>query len=248
MPVAKKKTSKSKSKRRSSSDMVVPGYTRSSGGYGRYQPAGPELKYYDFNQPQSGVVYGLATAVQSLNLVNLGTLPNNRIGRTIQVRHIEIKVNLLGRWIVPAGIVPELRAISYRVDLILDKQANGAYPLPGDIYDTSIVAVSATNRFPNLLNSDRFTWLKRWEGDFNPPSSMTPDAASGNELIVARDLKLAKKCNIRIELNPTTPTTSITDVRSNNLILVFSCDSGTAPVGSTLIVSTSDSRIRFQDS
>ncbi len=228
--------------------MVVPGYTRSSGAYGRYQPSGPELKYFDTNQPQSGITYGLATAQTSLNLVPLGTLPNNRIGRTIVVKHVEIKINLLARWIVPAGTVPELRAISYRVDLILDKQCNGALPAPADIYDTSIGTVSATCRFPNLLNSDRFTWMKRWEGDMNPPSGMDPSAASGQEIIVARDLKLSKKCNVRIELNPQLGATTIADVRSNNLFLVFSCDSGTAPVGSTLIVSTSDTRIRFQDS
>lgn len=245
---AKKKASKSKSKRRSTSDMVVPGYTRSSGAYGRYQPVGPELKYFDTNTPQLGVAFGLATAAQSLNLVSLGTLPNQRIGRTINVRHIEVKINLLARWSIPANTVPELRAISYRVDLILDKQCNGALPAGADIYDTSIVPVAATCRFPNLLNSDRFTWMKRWEGDMNPPSAMDPSTLAGQEVIIARDLKLSKKCNVRVELNPNLGTTTIADVRSNNLFLVYSCDSGTAPANNTLIVSTADTRIRFQDS
>lgn len=245
---AKKKATKSKSKRRSTSDMVVPGYTRSSGAYGRYQPVGPELKYFDTNAPQAGVPFGLASAASSLNLVSLGTLPNQRIGRTITVRHIEIKINLLARWIIPANIVPELRAISYRVDLILDKQCNGALPTGNDIYDTSIATVSPTCRFPNLLNSDRFTWLKRWEGDLNPPSAMDPSALAAQEVIIGRDLKLSKKCNIRVELNPNLGATAIADVRSNNLFLVYSADSPTAPANNTLIVSTADTRIRFQDS
>ena len=40
-----------------------------------------------------------------------------------------------------------------------------------DIYDTLVAGVSPENRFMNLLNSDRFSLVKRWEGDINPPSS-----------------------------------------------------------------------------
>ena len=71
----------------------------------------------------------------------------------------------------------------------------------------------------NLLNSDRFSLVKRWEGDINPPSFIVPDA-TGSTLIVGRDLRLKKKCSIRVELTPNAAPT-ILDVKSNNLLLVF---------------------------
>ena len=44
----------------------------------------------------------------------------------------------------------------------------GGCPLEPDIYDTLVAGVSPENRFMNLLNSDRFSLVKRWEGDINP--------------------------------------------------------------------------------
>ena len=248
MPV--KKTSsktKSKSKRRSSSDMVVPGYTRSSGAYGRYQPMGPELKWKDSSSGTVIVPFGLAAANQLINLVDLGTGPNQRIGRSITIRHIEVKINMQANWTLPAGAPPTVGNVSYRVDLILDKQANGAVPAGGDIYDTLIGAVAPENRFPNLLNSDRFVIMKRWEGDLNPPSIPLTDPVNQQLTSIGRDLKLSKKCNIRVELNPSTPTT-IADVRSNNLLLVFSGSQGQPGAAGVQFLSTCDTRIRFQDS
>ena len=104
--------------------------------------------------------------------------------------------------------VPSAAGISYRVDLILDKQANGAVPLGADIYDTLVAGVSPENRFMNLLNSDRFSLVKRWEGDINPPSFIVPDA-TGSTLIVGRDLRLKKKCSIRVELTLMPPLPSL---------------------------------------
>ena len=68
--------------------------------------------------------------------------------------------------------------------------------------------VSPENRFMNLLNSDRFSLVKRWEGDINPPSFIVPDA-TGSTLIVGRDLRLKKKCSIRVELTLMPPLPSL---------------------------------------
>ena len=136
-----------------------------------------------------------------------------------RVKEIEIKINMQAAWAYVGATVPSAAGISYRVDLILDKQANGAVPLGADIYDTLVAGVSPENRFMNLLNSDRFSLVKRWEGDINPPSFIVPDA-TGSTLIVGRDLRLKKKCSIRVELTPNAAPT-ILDVKSNNLLLVF---------------------------
>ena len=243
MPVKK---AKSKSKSKKSSDMVVAGYTRSSGAYGRYQPSGSELKWFDVNQPNAVLGFGLATLIQALNIVPSGTGPNQRIGRTIIIKELEVKVNYSCLWTYPAATAPNAAGVSYRVDLILDKQANGAVPVGADIYDTLIAGVSPENRFMNLLNSDRFTLLKRWEGDINPPSFIDA-SATATQLVVGRDLKVKKRCNIRVELTPA-PVPTIADVRSNNLLLVFSASNQNAggAIGVS-VVNTSDTRIRFQD-
>ena len=172
-----------------------------------------------------------ATLIQALNIVPSGTGPNQRIGRTIMVKEIEIKINMQAAWAYVGATVPSAAGISYRVDLILDKQANGAVPLGADIYDTLVAGVSPENRFMNLLNSDRFSLVKRWEGDINPPSFIVPDA-TGSTLIVGRDLRL-KKCSIRVELTPNAAPT-ILDVKSNNLLLVFSSSIKTLVVHSVL--------------
>ncbi len=242
----KSKSSKKSKSRRGASDMVVPGFTRSTGAYGRYTPAGPELKWTDSNVAPVGLPVGLATAFQTLNLVNQGTGPNERIGRTIVIKHIEIKINMQALWQLAATQVAFLSNISYRVDLILDKQCNGALPNPPDIYDTLLPNVAPENRFPNLLNSDRFVVMKRWEGDLNPPSFTVSQAGSSAQVAVGRDLKLSKKCNIRIELSPQQNTT-IADVRSNNLFLVYSQSLGQPGSTGVNIVSTADTRIRFHD-
>ena len=120
----------------------------------------------------------LSYANQALNIVPSGTGPNQRIGRTIVVKEIEIKINMQAAWAYVGATVPSAAGISYRVDLILDKQANGAVPLGADIYDTLVAGVSPENRFMNLLNSDRFSLVKRWEGDINrhPSSYQTRQA------------------------------------------------------------------------
>ena len=146
-------------------------------------------------------------------------------------------------WAYVGATVPSAAGISYRVDLILDKQT-GRCPL-SDIYDTLVAGVSPENRFMNLLNSDRFSLVKRWEGDINPPSFIVPDA-TGSTLIVGRDLRLKKKCSIRVELTPNAAPT-ILDVKSNNLLLVFLHPIKTLVVHSELKSSTLDTRIRFQD-
>ena len=123
-------------------------------------------------------------------------------------RNPEIKINMQAAWAYVGATVPSAAGISYRVDLILDKQANGAVPLGADIYDTLVAGVSPENRFMNLLNSDRFSLVKRWEGDINPPSFIVPDA-TGSTLIVGRDLRLKKKCSIRVELTLMPPLPSL---------------------------------------
>ena len=124
----------SKPKRKSSSSTLTK--------YSRSRPLGPELKWFDVNTPNSIVGFGLATLIQALNIVPSGTGPNQRIGRTIVVKEIEIKINMQAAWAYVGATVPSAAGISYRVDLILDKQANGAVPLSRHLRHTRCRCIS----------------------------------------------------------------------------------------------------------
>lgn len=206
-----------------------------------------ELKFFDVNQAIVAIPAGLATNISTLNLVAQGTGPRDRVGRQFTVKSIDIKINLGAQWAIPAAVVPNVFSWSYRVDLFLDKQCNGALPLAADMYDTTIGAVAPTNRFLNTSNEARFQLLKRWEGDLNPPSAIPASAVAAQSVQMSRDLLLHHKLNHRIEMGGIGGLPVIADVRSNNLVLVFSADNQV--VANTLLqINTADTRIRFVDS
>ena len=111
----------SKPKRKSSSSTLTK--------YSRSRPLGPELKMVRRKYAKLYCWLRLSYANPSSTLSLSGTGPNQRIGRTIVVKEIEIKINMQAAWAYVGATVPSAAGISYRVDLILDKQANGAVPL-----------------------------------------------------------------------------------------------------------------------
>ena len=200
----------SKPKRKSSSSTLTK--------YSRSRPLGPELKWFDVNTPNSIVGFGLATLIQAQHCPFWHwTEPAYRsYHRGQRNRNQDQHASSLGlcRSHSPFSRWHQLSCRSHSGQASKRGGALGA-----DIYDTLVAGVSPENRFMNLLNSDRFSLVKRWEGDINPPSFIVPDA-TGSTLIVGRDLRLKKKCSIRVELTPNAAPT-ILDVKSNNLLLVF---------------------------
>lgn len=208
----------------------------------RYQPNGGELKYFDDTAQYINAPLGLASIVDAIDNIAQGTQPFERIGRSVVIRYVDIKINLQCQWAISAAVLLPA-AVSYRIDLILDKQANGVNATGNDIYDT-VAASAATNRFSNLYNSDRFVFLKRWEGDMNPPSFGTVSAGLATNVFTNRDLKMSKKCAIKMEFSGTTGATA--EIRSNHLMLVYSFD--TAQPGNVQVnIDTANCRLRFGD-
>lgn len=224
--------------------MVVPGYTRSSGAYMRYQPSGAELKYFDDTATYLNQGVGLATINDQIVNIAQGTEPFQRIGRSVVIRSIECKINLQAQWAgTPALFLPA--AVSYRVDLVLDKQANGAAFGGGDLYEITMApAAVATNKFLNLYNSDRFVVLKRWEGDMNPPSFPAVTVGVAGNVYVNRDLKLKKNCAVKMEFSGTTGAAA--EIRSNSLSLVYSFDCSQA-ANVSININSQNTRLRFSD-
>ena len=199
----------SKLKRKSSSSTLTK--------YSRSRPLGPELKWFDVNTPNTIVGFGLATLIQAqhcpflaLDRTSVSVVPS-----WSKKSKSRSTCKQLGPMSEPQSLQP-LASVIVSISFWTSKRGGA---LGADIYDTLVAGVSPENRFMNLLNSDRFSLVKRWEGDINPPSFIVPDATSST-LIVGRDLRLKKKCSIRVELTPNAAPT-ILDVKSNNLLLVF---------------------------
>jgi len=233
--------------------MVVPGFTRASGVYGRFSYGGKdsELKWWDTNIAAGVIPYDFPSTVQNLVLVPTGTGANNRVGRAFLLKQMEAKMNIIGTWTVPAtgATLIQMPSISYRVDLVLDKQCNGTTAVAGDLYDTTVAGVDPCNRFMNLFNEGRFTVLKRWEGDLNPPSSSAASTQAG-VVQQSRDLVLkSKRCNIPVEFSGTVG--AIAEIRSNNVFVIFTCTQPQGALGAaqcTFALNTANFRMRFLDS
>lgn len=205
---------------------VDPGYTRSSGFYGRFGKGG-ELKFFDTSLSFLIDATGEVPATGQLALIPQGVTESTRVGRKCTIKSIAMKGNLL--YAPAAAASGSTNAVMY---LVLDKQCNGAAAGATDVFTgTNFVTL-----FHNLANSQRFVVLKTWKWTINSSAGAT--TAYNN---VSRMWSGFKKCNIPIEYSSTTG--AITEIRSNNLFLLASSD-GTSD---DLITIGGTCRLRFSD-
>lgn len=186
-----------------------PGVTRTGGYYGRFQPGGNELKFFDTvfsgGIDATGEIAPGGGTQTALNLIAQGTTESQRIGRKCVIKRIDLKGDIT--------LANNIGSATYNVCLILDTQANGAYPTYTDVFETD-----SPRSFLNLANSQRFRVMKRWFGVLNQNAG----DGSGGYQSVRRTLKFNKSCNIPIEFSSTTG--AITEIRSNNLFVMWDCD------------------------
>lgn len=180
-----------------------------SGNYGRYAGKNSELKYHDttINQTYDATmeILGTSTAT-SINLIPQSSGETDRIGRKCCIKSIYVK----GYWYSSATNQTDM----FRMQLIQDTQANGAYPSTSLIYQTeSLVG------FLNLANSSRFKVLKEWRQAMNV-NGITTNFDSNTRVYgqVVRPFSFFKKVNIPLEFSGATG--AITEIRSNNLFFV----------------------------
>lgn len=190
---------------RSRTAMVVPGYTRTGGMYGRGTRGRlDETKYFDttlsFNVDSTMEV----PATGQLVLIPQGDTATTRDGRQCTLTSIQIRASCI---FVPAAAATAATWMS--LYLVLDKQCNGAAAAVTDVFTS---ANSSLAMF-NLDNSDRFQIIKKWQYDFNAVAGAT--TAYNN---VQRHIEWFKKINIPMNYSSTAG--AITEIRSNNLFLV----------------------------
>lgn len=232
--MAKKYRSR-KRKRGVSKKLVIPkrsrGYLRTSGLYGR----GNELKFHDHVQTtttllEAGIVH------TSLNLIPQGTAANQRIGRAVVVRKIDIR----GEFNLVRGSAELNTGIRVRMIVFLDQQCNGTNAVTSDLLAASTGQL--IDDPANLTNVHRFVWLSDKTYTLNSPT-MIVNAAPNVTVRSVHSLEFHKTCEVPLEFSGVTGV--ITEIRSNNLA-VFTIVN-TSGGGSQLSHMRFHSQIRYSD-
>jgi len=188
--------------------MVVPGYTRASGYYGRFSRSSSddgELKFFDTALAWDYDTQGEVPATGQLSLIPQGDTQSTRIGRKCTIKSIQIRGY---NYFVPTTTATASALVN--MYLVLDTQCNGA---AADATDVFAGSYQITTAMLNLANSSRFRILKRWVVPFN--SNAGASTAYNN---VVKPLEFSMKCNIPLEFSGTTG--ALTEIRSNNIFLV----------------------------
>lgn len=214
-----------------SSAMVVPGYTRVGGAYRRSLPGGSETKYNDctitvtptttWAIPTQVCVSPLASTPdnpvgsQSLVTITQGQTDHRRIGNKMTVYQFRMRGNVtLNSSSVDIGRT-QIRCL-----LVMDMQANGASAVPSDVMEPQSAATSSYLSFANMDNVGRFKILK--------DKVFTIDVA-GIQFGTAM-IKMNHKIKEGMDVHFSGSTGAITEIRSNNLFLMFGSSSSSLTV------------------
>ncbi len=205
---------------------IVRGFTRSAGFFGRFSKGG-ELKFHDIDMDDA-VIAGGMNVQAIINAIPQGTTEVQRIGRKCTIRSIGWRFACT----LPNSTTSANTSDVVRVMMILDKQCNGALPA-----NTDIVESSDYQSFNNLGNKNRFRTL------FDKTYDLTTSAGGGDGTTedYGEDIltdSFFKRVNIPIEFDSTTG--AITEIRSNNIIVMLGSRSGLAGFDSKI-------RLRFSD-
>ncbi len=214
--------------------LVVPGYTRKVGYYGRFagRPPSSELKFLDTSANDAivaatGDFIGTGTVV----VIPQDTTESGRIGRkcTIKQIHWRYKVSLAER----DAVADPVEGDSLRMILYQDKQCNGATAATGDILETASFL-----SFRNLVNTGRFVMLMDKIVNINYAGLGSDGAGVVSQAEVVKSYEWHKSCNIPIEYSSTTG--AIAEIKSNNIGIFLISTSGIVRFDSNI-------RVRFSD-
>lgn len=208
--------------------VVVPGFTRNTGFFGRFGPEG-ELKFKDQDFNSGTIAVGGTVSEQSIVDVAQGTAEDERIGRKCTIRSINwrFEIRLLNQANTGAPGVDVIRVIMY-----LDKQCNGATATV-----TEILESNDYQSFNNLANKSRFRTLMDRTYALNLTAASGADATAEWTGTNLQDT-FFKKVNIPIEFDSTTG--AITEIRSNNIGILLLSRAGLSDLNSKI-------RLRFSD-
>lgn len=201
------------------------GYYRKGGNVGSVQ----ELKFFDSSHVD-GTVSVTGSIANSINLVSQGIAENQRIGRKIVIRAINM------RWFYNLQFQQDQPDIgggdTLRIIVFMDKQANGATALVTDILETAQI-----ESYRNLANKNRFEVLMDRKYTLNRMIAVTDGTNTSTTPLLQKHDQWSKKVNIPIEYDSTAG--AITEIRSYNVGILYISQNGLVGVG------TQQTRIRY---
>lgn len=198
---------------------------------GRFAGQPIELKFHDLNFDDA-VVAAAGAISTSLNIIAQGTTESERIGRKCTLRKIGFRFEMqLGAQTAASACNDVVRVM-----LVQDKQANGAVPTISGV--NGILASADYQSFNNLNNKNRFRTLMDRTYDINQKAGGGDGTTEDYGAVIKSDA-FYKDLNVPIEFSGATG--AITEIRSNNLILLVISKSGLATFNSKF-------RLRFSDS
>jgi len=217
--------------KRSKGSSFVKGRDRTGGYYGRYGPGRQgELKFFDTTVTQP-LISSLGSVVPSLTLIAQGVTESERIGRKCTARSIFFRYEInLARTDDAANPTP---GDTCRILIYQDKQCNGAAATVLDILETEDI-----NSHRNLANQQRFTVLCDKLHNINYSTLASETVGFGTQAEVTHSFKWYKKLLMPIEYSSTTG--AITEIRSNNIGIIFISANGS-------VGCFGQQRIRFSD-
>lgn len=198
---------------------VVPGLTRTGGSYGRYGNRArsmgflPEKKYFDTALSFTFDSTGEVPATGQLTLIPQGDTESTRDGRKATIESIQIRAQLI---FTPGAAASAAAADETHLYVVLDTQANGAAAAATDVFTGTNFATAMLN----LNNSGRFRILKHFVHSWNVQAGVTTAYAN-----LSKQIEFYKKCNIDVDWSSTTG--AITEIRSNNIFLMAGSGLGT---------------------
>lgn len=241
IPIGRPAAFASASRTRARTYRSLRGYVRTGGYYGRFSRAsGNELKFYDENKGATAVYNGAGTAYleSSMNNIPEGTGQSERLGRkcTVTAAFVRGTLTLVG------ATAASRNSAKCRLVLLLDKQCNGA-AISGTFGNNTGAAfeLDDINSFRNLENSSRFKVL------YDKVHTLTADGATASgAAFTFGDVKKNFMINLprlNIPLEFSGATGGITEIRSNNLVMVAISDA----TANTDLTCEYISRIRYKD-
>lgn len=202
--------------------LIVKGYTRTGGYYGRFRgrrTRDGELKFKDF---ASSTAFQQAGAVNpDFTTVAQGVGETERIGKKIVVKSIYLRGVIVHQ---PTAAISGGNTV--RIMIVNDKQANGAAFTVGQVLNPQSYLAHR-----NLENVDRFRVLR------DSTFSMNSEGVNESQ----KNISMYIKCNIPIEYDSSTTSGAIVSQRSNSIALLMIGDTNNVTVLSYNV------RIRYAD-
>ncbi len=200
------------------------GRFRKIGFYGRYNKPfrtrnqRDELKFNDRQISGGAIGTNLQDIAPDLCRIGTGTGEQNRIGRKIIIKSIQLRLHLMIN--DPTAPVHDI----VRVILLVDKQANGAIPT-----ETNILATAGNvGSFYQLENSGRFIIL------MDETFTMTTGGGAGNgttNVFADVNIYIKRYFKLHIPIEYSGVIGAITEIQSNNLMLMAMTHLNQATIG-----------------